>query len=76
MTAVEFDETGNFLATGDKGGRIVVFERNNTGVSRGHQARRERAPRMISACQPGPFKQALPPLLLLPSLLLCSHLGH
>ena len=26
LSAVEFDQTGRFLATGDKGGRIVVFE--------------------------------------------------
>lgn len=28
ISAIEFDESGNLLATGDKGGRIVVFERN------------------------------------------------
>ncbi|CCD23226.1 CDC55 family protein NDAI_0B01910 [Naumovozyma dairenensis CBS 421] len=28
ITAVEFDHTGDFLATGDKGGRVVLFERN------------------------------------------------
>jgi hypothetical protein len=27
---VEFDHTGNYLATGDKGGRVVLFERNET----------------------------------------------
>jgi serine/threonine-protein phosphatase 2A regulatory subunit B len=32
LSAVEFDTTGNYLATGDKGGRIVVFER--AGVSK------------------------------------------
>ena len=26
LSAVEFDHTGQFLATGDKGGRVVVFE--------------------------------------------------
>lgn len=30
ISAVEFDHTGNYLATGDKGGRIVLFERNET----------------------------------------------
>ncbi|KAJ7217281.1 protein phosphatase 2A regulatory B subunit [Mycena pura] len=30
ISAVEFDSTGNFLATGDKGGRVVLFERNQT----------------------------------------------
>ncbi|KAI9092396.1 protein phosphatase 2A regulatory subunit PR55 [Phlyctochytrium arcticum] len=28
ISAVEFDTSGDFLATGDKGGRIVLFERN------------------------------------------------
>mmetsp|Transcript_33283 Transcript_33283/g.108844 ORF Transcript_33283/g.108844 Transcript_33283/m.108844 type:complete len:460 (-) Transcript_33283:383-1762(-) len=27
LSALDFDETGNYLATGDRGGRIVVFER-------------------------------------------------
>lgn len=27
VSAVEFDQTGEFLAAGDKGGRVVVFER-------------------------------------------------
>ncbi|KAJ6511646.1 WD40-repeat-containing domain protein [Mycena vulgaris] len=30
ISAVEFDSTGDFLATGDKGGRVVLFERNRT----------------------------------------------
>ncbi|KAJ3414069.1 protein phosphatase 2A regulatory subunit cdc55 [Chytridiales sp. JEL 0842] len=29
ISAVEFDETGDYLATGDKGGRVVLFERND-----------------------------------------------
>lgn len=29
ITTVEFDLTGDFLASGDKGGRIVLFERNS-----------------------------------------------
>ena len=45
LSAVEFDETGQFLATGDKGGRIVVFERaesktNSKGAGRGAGRRR------------------------------------
>lgn len=28
ISTVEFDQTGEFLATGDKGGRVVLFERN------------------------------------------------
>lgn len=31
LSAVEFDETGDYLATGDKGGRIVIFERADAG---------------------------------------------
>ncbi|THH16956.1 hypothetical protein EW146_g3759 [Bondarzewia mesenterica] len=29
ISTVEFDSTGNYLATGDKGGRVVLFERND-----------------------------------------------
>lgn len=28
ISAVEFDRTGDYLATGDRGGRVVLFERN------------------------------------------------
>lgn len=35
LSAVRFDETGDYLATGDKGGRIVIFERAEKGVSLG-----------------------------------------
>lgn len=28
ISTVEYDSTGNYLATGDKGGRVVLFERN------------------------------------------------
>ena len=28
ISAVEFEHTGDFLATGDRGGRVVLFERN------------------------------------------------
>ncbi|KAI8984174.1 protein phosphatase PP2A regulatory subunit B [Mycotypha africana] len=30
ISAVEFDHTGDYLATGDKGGRVVLFERNGS----------------------------------------------
>jgi len=33
ISAVEFDQTGDYLATGDKGGRVVLFERNETKKS-------------------------------------------
>lgn len=29
ISAVEFDHTGNYLATGDRGGRVVLFERSS-----------------------------------------------
>jgi serine/threonine-protein phosphatase 2A regulatory subunit B len=34
LSTVEFDSTGRFLATGDKGGRIVVFEGTEVGKVR------------------------------------------
>lgn len=34
ISTVEFDHTGNYLATGDKGGRVVLFERNETVSSK------------------------------------------
>ncbi|KAI7891286.1 protein phosphatase PP2A regulatory subunit B [Mucor mucedo] len=33
ISAVEFDHTGDYLATGDKGGRVVLFERNESKKS-------------------------------------------
>lgn len=30
ITAAEFDHTGDYLATGDRGGRVVLFERNSS----------------------------------------------
>eukprot|EP00117_Sycon_ciliatum_P040312 scpid64505/ scgid29642/ Protein phosphatase PP2A 55 kDa regulatory subunit; Protein phosphatase PP2A regulatory subunit B; Protein twins len=30
ISAVEFNESGNLLATGDKGGRIVIFQRDSS----------------------------------------------
>ncbi|CCK71190.1 protein phosphatase 2A regulatory subunit CDC55 KNAG_0G01320 [Huiozyma naganishii CBS 8797] len=30
ITSVEYDASGDFLATGDKGGRVVLFERNRS----------------------------------------------
>ncbi|KAK6583719.1 hypothetical protein PZA11_003449 [Diplocarpon coronariae] len=33
ISTVEFDHTGNYLATGDKGGRVVLFERNETAFA-------------------------------------------
>lgn len=34
ISAIEFDKTGDYLATGDRGGRVVLFERtDNRDVS-------------------------------------------
>lgn len=30
ISAIEFDGTGDHLATGDRGGRVVLFERTDT----------------------------------------------
>jgi serine/threonine-protein phosphatase 2A regulatory subunit B len=38
LTAVRFDETGDFLATGDKGGRIVIFKRGDAGSNKRRRA--------------------------------------
>jgi hypothetical protein len=35
LSAVEFDPTGQYLATGDKGGRVVVFRRADSDGSDG-----------------------------------------
>ena len=32
VSAVEFDDTGDFLAAGDKGGRIVLFKKDDSKV--------------------------------------------
>ena len=34
ISAVEFDHTGKYLATGDKGGRVVLFERSEGGANK------------------------------------------
>ena len=40
LSTVRFDETGDYLATGDKGGRVVVFVRSDAG--RGRHCSRKR----------------------------------
>jgi serine/threonine-protein phosphatase 2A regulatory subunit B len=30
ISAIEFDRSGDHLATGDRGGRVVLFERTDT----------------------------------------------
>jgi hypothetical protein len=34
ISTVEFNQTGDYLATGDKGGRVVLFERNESVIVR------------------------------------------
>ncbi|KAF2304111.1 hypothetical protein GH714_027322 [Hevea brasiliensis] len=43
ISAIEFDRTGNYLATGDRGGRVVLFERTDT---REHDGQRRDLERM------------------------------
>lgn len=31
LSAVQFDHTGEYLATGDRGGRVVIFRKNSSG---------------------------------------------
>ena len=31
ISAIEFDKSGDHLATGDRGGRVVLFERTDSG---------------------------------------------
>lgn len=41
LSAVEFDQTGRYLATGDRGGRVVVFESDRAAAfSRGDEVKR------------------------------------
>jgi hypothetical protein len=40
ISAVQFDQTGDYLATGDRGGRVVIFESSEVA----HRAAAVRAP--------------------------------
>ncbi|XP_010528929.1 PREDICTED: serine/threonine protein phosphatase 2A 55 kDa regulatory subunit B beta isoform-like [Tarenaya hassleriana] len=42
ISAIEFDKSGDHLATGDRGGRIVIFERTDTKSLRGSRRDLER----------------------------------
>ncbi|CAM8960584.1 unnamed protein product [Rhodiola kirilowii] len=37
ISAIEFDKTGDHLATGDRGGRVVLFERTDTRQAHGNR---------------------------------------
>lgn len=34
MSAIEYDRTGDFLATGNKGGRVTIYSRNGVRTRR------------------------------------------
>ncbi|XP_015884527.1 serine/threonine protein phosphatase 2A 55 kDa regulatory subunit B beta isoform isoform X2 [Ziziphus jujuba] len=42
ISAIEFDRTGDHLATGDRGGRVVLFERTDNKEHGGHRRDLER----------------------------------
>ncbi|XP_016444925.2 serine/threonine protein phosphatase 2A 55 kDa regulatory subunit B beta isoform isoform X3 [Nicotiana tabacum] len=42
ISAIEFDKTGDHLATGDRGGRVVLFERTDTKEHAGSRRELER----------------------------------
>ncbi|GAA0160224.1 protein phosphatase [Lithospermum erythrorhizon] len=47
ISAIEFDKTGDHLATGDRGGRVVLFERTDMKEQRGHRRDLERMDSVI-----------------------------
>ncbi|KAK3028919.1 hypothetical protein RJ639_039928 [Escallonia herrerae] len=48
ISAIEFDKTGDHLATGDRGGRVVLFERTDTKENGGNRRDLERMDYQIS----------------------------
>ncbi|KAK4349873.1 hypothetical protein RND71_029186 [Anisodus tanguticus] len=48
ISAIEFDKTGDHLATGDRGGRVVLFERTDTKENIGSQRELERMDYIVS----------------------------
>ncbi|MED6193054.1 Serine/threonine protein phosphatase 2A 55 kDa regulatory subunit B beta isoform [Stylosanthes scabra] len=48
ISAIEFDKSGDHLATGDRGGRVVLFERTDTKDAGGSRRDRERMDYSIS----------------------------
>ncbi|CAN1286698.1 Serine/threonine protein phosphatase 2A 55 kDa regulatory subunit B beta isoform [Linum perenne] len=48
ISAIEFDKTGDHLATGDRGGRVVLFERTDTKDGGGSRRDLERMDYQIS----------------------------
>ncbi|XP_015071066.1 serine/threonine protein phosphatase 2A 55 kDa regulatory subunit B beta isoform isoform X1 [Solanum pennellii] len=48
ISAIEFDKTGDHLATGDRGGRVVLFERTDTKENIGSRRELERMDYSVS----------------------------
>ncbi|XP_022891361.1 serine/threonine protein phosphatase 2A 55 kDa regulatory subunit B beta isoform-like isoform X1 [Olea europaea var. sylvestris] len=48
ISAIEFDKTGEHLATGDRGGRVVLFERTDTKEPGGNRRDLERTDYAVS----------------------------
>lgn len=48
ISAIEFDKTGDHLATGDRGGRVVLFERTDTKEHAGSRRELERTDYPVS----------------------------
>lgn len=49
LSTLDFDESGDYLATGDRGGRIVVFERSAVEKVRARRRRRSPTPTAFGA---------------------------
>lgn len=43
VSAIEFDDTGDYLAVGDRGGRIVLFEREEKGDKANNNSKKHQA---------------------------------
>jgi len=50
ITALEFDDTGDYLATGDHGGRVVLFRSSAAGADYASSTRKAKKNLTISAC--------------------------
>ena len=71
ISTVEFDSTGNYLATGDKGGRVVLFERNEMVCLSHRHLHPSHPPRPMHATRIVP-SSAIPIMLLFLFLLMHS----
>ncbi|CAE7394796.1 unnamed protein product [Symbiodinium sp. KB8] len=73
LSAVEFDPTGEYLATGDKGGRVVVFKRAPADADAEAVSFHRATPRLAAQGREQPRKAGDPMVsLLLPAARPCS----